>query len=141
MCINLVVTIYELKSQYIKLTQLWLLTLNCVRVSMPYLAGLHHNIVKNLFLLHICRTKWLYSSDLMFYSNFRFTIFSLMLFPLLTKVFTDILKIYELPKIYNNRSKFCQKLVLTIIIYQANSMSNFIWLLNYTPINFVKNAP
>ena len=40
-----------------------------------------------------------------------------------TKDFTDILKIYELPKIYNKIPKYCQTLVLTIIIYQANSMS------------------
>ena len=41
----------------------------------------------------------------------------------LSKVFTDILKIYELPKIYNKKPKYCQTFVLTIIIYQANSMS------------------
>ena len=41
----------------------------------------------------------------------------------LSKVFTDILKIYELPKLYNKMPKYCQTLILTIIIYQANSMS------------------
>ena len=41
----------------------------------------------------------------------------------LSKVFTDILKIYDLPKIYNKRPKHCQTFVLTIIIYQANSKS------------------
>ena len=46
-----------------------------------------------------------------------------MLFPLYSKVFTNILKIYELPKINNTIPKYCQTLVLTIIIYQANSMS------------------
>ena len=49
----------------------------------------------------------------MFCSNFNFTIFS--------KVFTDILKIYELHKIYY-KIPYCQILVLTIIIYQANSV-------------------
>ena len=44
----------------------------------------------------------------------------------LFQVFTKILKIYELPKINN---KIIKKL-LTIIIYQVSSMSNFIWLLN-----------
>ena len=34
-------------------------------------------------------------------------------------IFTDILKIYELIKIYNKIPKYCQKLFLTIIIYQA----------------------
>ena len=33
------------------------------------------------------------------------------------KSFTNILKIYEVPKIYNKISKYCQSLVLTIIIY------------------------
>ena len=37
-----------------------------------------------------------------------------MFFPIFSNVFTNILKIYELPKIYNK---------LTIIIYQVNSMS------------------
>ena len=41
----------------------------------------------------------------------------------LSKVFTDILKIYELPEIYNKIPKYCQTLALTIIIFQANSMS------------------
>ena len=40
-------------------------------------------------------------------------------------VFTDILKIYELPTIYSKKPKYCQILVLPITIYQANSMSQF----------------
>ena len=52
-----------------------------------------------------------------------YNIFTIMFFPLFSKFFTDILKIYELPKIYNKKPKYCQTLVLTIIIYQANSMS------------------
>ena len=47
-----------------------------------------------------------------------------MFFPLFSKVFPNILKIYELPKIYNEILKYCQTLVLKIIIYQANSMSH-----------------
>ena len=46
-----------------------------------------------------------------------------MLVPLFSKVFTNILKIYELPKINNAIPEYCQTLVLTIIIYQANAMS------------------
>ena len=42
-----------------------------------------------------------------------------MLFPLFWKIFTNILKIYELPKIYN---KILKKL-FKIIIYQINSVS------------------
>ena len=59
----------------------------------------------------------------MFCSNFGSTIFWLISFPLFLKDFTDILKIYELPKIYNKIPKYSQTLVLTIIVYQANSMS------------------
>ena len=33
----------------------------------------------------------------------------------LSKILTDILKIYELPKIYNKKPKYCLTLVLTII--------------------------
>ena len=46
-----------------------------------------------------------------------------MFFPLCAKVFINILKIYELPKVNNTIPKYCQTLVLTIAIYQANSMS------------------
>ena len=45
-----------------------------------------------------------------------------MFFPLFLKVFTNILNIYELPKI-NNIPKYYQTIFLTIIIYRANSMS------------------
>ena len=45
-------------------------------------------------------------------------IFLLMFLPLFSKLVTNILKIYELPKIY----KIFKKL-FTIIIYQVNSMS------------------
>ena len=54
--INLVIAKYEVKSQYVKLTQLWPLTVNYVKVSsQSYLAGLYHKIIKYLFPLHICR--------------------------------------------------------------------------------------
>ena len=46
-----------------------------------------------------------------------------MFFPLYSNVSTNILKIYKLPKIDNMMPKYCQTLVLAIIIYQANSMS------------------
>ena len=40
--INLVITKYKLRSQYVKLTQLWSLTVNCFEVSsQSYLAGLY----------------------------------------------------------------------------------------------------
>ena len=41
LCINLVLTKYKLKPQYVKLTPLWPLTVNCFKVSsQSYLAGL-----------------------------------------------------------------------------------------------------
>ena len=35
---------------------------------------------------------------------------------------------------------FAITLISTIIIYQANSMRNYIWLLTYTPLNFIENV-
>ena len=41
LCINLVITKYKLKSQYVKLTHLWPLTMNCFKMtSQSFLAGL-----------------------------------------------------------------------------------------------------
>ena len=78
---------------------------------------------------------------LMFCSKFSFTIFLLMFFPLCSKVFTNILKIYELPKINNTIPKYCQTHVLTIIIYQANSMSQLQLVSSELyPINFTENV-
>ena len=51
-CINLVIIKYELKSQYVKLTQLWPLPVKYV-LSLIWQA--YYKIVKNLFPLHICR--------------------------------------------------------------------------------------
>ena len=119
--INLVITKYKSNSQYAILTQLWPLTVSKWVLSLTWQA--YHKIVKNQFLPHICRNKWLYSRDLIFCSKSSFAIFLLMFFPLFSKVFTNILKVYELPKIYNKIPKYSQELVLTIIIYQANSMS------------------
>ena len=46
-----------------------------------------------------------------------------MFFPLFLKVSANIFKISELPKIYSNIPKYCETLALTIIIQQANSIS------------------
>ena len=52
-----------------------------------------------------------------------------------------ILKIYELPKINNTIPKYCQTHVLTIIIYQANSMSQLQLVSSELyPINFTENV-
>ena len=42
--------------------------------------------------------------------------------PLPSKAFTNISKIYELPKIYNKIPKYSETLVSSKIIYQTNSM-------------------
>ena len=78
---------------------------------------------------------------LMFCSKFSLIIFLLMFFPLFLKVFTNILKSYELPKINNMIPEYCQTLVLalTIIIYQANSMSQLYLASKRYP--FIENMP
>ena len=85
--------------------------------------------------------KMIIQRGLMFCFKFSFTIFLLMFFPLCSKVFTNILKIYELPKINNTIPKYCQTHVLTIIIYQANSMSQLQLVSSELyPINFTENV-
>ena len=58
-----------------------------------------------------------------------------------SKVFTYIIKFHELPKRYNKKPKYCQTIVLAIIIYQANFMSQVHWDYELTPINFTENVP
>ena len=48
-----------------------------------------------------------------------------MFLPLSLEVFTDILKIYELPKIYNKTPKYWQALSVTKIIYEVPTSSGF----------------
>ena len=57
-------------------------------------------LIKNMFPLHICRSND-YTIEIVFGFRFSFTIFLLMFLPLFPKVVTNILKIYELPKIYH----------------------------------------
>ena len=72
-------------------------------------------IVKNMFPLHICRPN-----DYKKRFNVLLQLHFVNIFTnVLSKIFTDILKIYELPKIYNKSPKYCQTFALAIIIYQA----------------------
>ena len=71
--------------------------------------------------------KMIIQQRLMFCSKFSFTIFLLMFFPLFSKVFTNILKIYELPKIYNR----ILKKLLTMSSTRSILCHNFIWLLKF----------
>ena len=63
------------------------------------------------------------------------------LFHYFSKVFTNILKIYKLPKIYNKIPKYCQALVLAIIIYQANSMSQLYLASELYTYQLIENMP
>ena len=113
-CINLVITKYKLKSQF-KETQFWPLTVKCFEASsQSYLAGL-----SKIYFLCTYVDQMIIQLRLLFCFKLSLTIFLLMLFPLFSNVFTNILKIYELLTIYN---KILKKL-FTIIIYQVNSMS------------------
>ena len=62
-----------------------------------------------------------------------------MFFPLLSNVFTNIIKINELPVIRNNITKYTQTLAL-IIIYQANSMPQLHLTFELYPSNFNENV-
>ena len=101
---------------------------------------LSSRFIKNLFPLHIV-DKIIIQQRLMFCFKFSFTIFLLIFFPLCSKFFINILKIYDLPKINNTIPKYCQTHVLTIIIYQANSMSQLQLVSSELyPINFTENV-
>ena len=83
LCINLVITKYKLKSQYVKLTQLWPLTVNCFKLSsQSYLAGLSK-------ICFFCTNvdQMITQKRLVFCFKFSFTIFLLMFFPLFSLTF------------------------------------------------------
>ena len=55
LCINLVITKYKWKTQYVKLTQLWPLTTTFSKWILSLMCQAYHKVVKNRFPLHICR--------------------------------------------------------------------------------------
>ena len=89
------------------------MTLNC-ELFQSELSVLSGRLIKNMFPLHICRPKG-YTIDIIVLLQIQIYNILLMFFPLFFNVFTNILKIYELPKIYN---KTLKKL-FTIITYQV----------------------
>ena len=95
---------------------------NCIiyAISLSHTPNLSSMLKTDL--LWTDKQQRLYSRDFVLCSNFSFTTFSLMFFPLFSKVFTNILKIYELPKIHNKIPNYTQTLVLTTITYQSNSL-------------------
>ena len=97
------------------------------------------NYHKNLFSLHICRRND-YTTEINGLLQVQFyNIFTDVLSIIFIFVLTNILKIYELPKINNMIPKYCQTLVLTISIYQANSMSQLH--LASELYSFIENVP
>ena len=97
--------------------------MNCFKVSyQSYLAGL-----SKVCFLCIYVDQMIIQKRLLFCFKFSFTIFLLMFFPIFSNLFTDILKIYELPKIYN---KILKKL-LTMSSTRSILCHNFIWLLKF----------
>ena len=96
LCINLVITKYKLKSE-LKLTQSWPVTANCFKVSSQSCLA---DLSKICFLCTYV-DQMIIQQRLLFCFKFSFIIFLLTFFQLFSNVFTNILKIYELPKMYN----------------------------------------
>ena len=101
------------------MTQSWLLT---VKLCKSGFSALFDRLITKLWKTYFLCTfddqmKILYR----FCFKHSFTKFSLVFFPLFSNVFTNICKIYELPKRYNKKPKHSQTLVL-MIIYQVNAM-------------------
>ena len=100
-----------------------IMTFNCELCQSEYSVFSGRIIIKLSRICFFCTyvDQMIIQQRLIFCSKFSFTIFLLMFFPLFSKVFTNILKIDEQPKIY---IKIVKEL-FTIIIYQTNSMSKF----------------
>ena len=79
------------------------MTLNCKLCQSEFsvLSGRIIIILSKICFLCTYTDQMIIQQRLMFCSPFSFTIFLLMFFPLFSKVFTTILKIYKLPKIDN----------------------------------------
>ena len=96
MCINLVVTKYDLKSQYAKFMRY--VTLNCQQCQSGFSVLSGKLFIKLSKICFLCTHVNQMITQLQFYN-----------------IYTNFLSmIYELPKI----RKYCQILVLTIIIYK-----------------------
>ena len=88
-----------------------IMTLNCelFRSEFSVLSG---RLIKNMFPLHICRPND-YTIEIIALLQIQIYNILLMFFPLFSYAFTNIFKIYEIPKMYK---KILKKL-FTIIIY------------------------
>ena len=90
------------------------MTLNCELFQSEF-SVLSGRLMKNMLPLHIRRPND-YTIEIIVLLQIKIRNTLLMFFPLFSNFFTNILKIYELPRIYN---KVLKKL-FTIIIYQVN---------------------
>ena len=92
------------------------MTLNCELFQREF-SVLSGRLIKNMLPLHICKPND-YSIEISVLLQIQFYNIFTNVPSIIPKVVTNILKDYELPKIY----KILKKL-FTIIIYQVNSMS------------------
>ena len=120
-CINLVITKYELKSKYVRVTQLWPLTVNC-QSEFSVLSG--RFIIKLLKICFLCTNV----DSMIIQQRFNALLqihykIVLLFFPLFSKFFTNILKIYELPEIYNKK-------ILGMIFFKICSAQRVLYLLH-----------
>ena len=118
------------------------MTLNCLTLSKWVLSPVwpvYHKVVKNLFPLHICWTKENTVETWSFASSSVLQVF----FPLFSKVFTNICKIYELPKYITKYLKYSEILVLSIIIiiYQVNVVPKVFFFVTSDAVLHVYNEP
>ena len=96
-----------------------IMSLKCELFQSEFLV-LYGRLIKNMFRLHICKPND-YTIEIIVLLQIQFYDIFTNVFSIIFKRFTNILKIYELPKIYN---KILKKL-FTIIICQVNSLSKF----------------
>ena len=64
LCISLVTTKCKLKSQYVKLTQLWPFAVNCFKWALSLILQAYHKTVRNMFPLHICSKPNDYTTEI-----------------------------------------------------------------------------
>ena len=103
----------RVKPHHFKLTQLSPLTVNFVKVGSQYISDrLILKLPKIFFLCTYIDQIIIQLCYIIVCSNFIFTIFSPMFLPFFSKVFTNILKIYKLPKVHNKLPKYCLKTFL-----------------------------
>ena len=97
--------IAKYKSSWLNMSSWLIMTLNCELCQSDFSDLSGRLIIKLSKIGFLCTyvDQMIIQLRLMFCSKFSFRIFLLMLFPLFSKFFTCILKIYELPKMDNSK--------------------------------------